>query len=226
MWSLEKVMPKTYHVNFKRNDLMGMFFLRLQEFYESPKFKNKFFTLDDFKNWYSAEYGSGHFTYYEDWSGYNITSCSMRECVKFYKKHRKKLTEIEIQSFKMFEFIDSIENEEWALIGTYGKNSEQRKTLDHELAHAMFANVPKYKKSVIKLVKKLPIKTVEKSCKELMKVGYDRQNYLDECNAYWSTGVMNKNMEIPFKFKKMFEDNFFKFKDEQISELKAQIGGL
>ncbi|MEK7106247.1 MAG: ABC transporter ATP-binding protein, partial [Patescibacteria group bacterium] len=47
-------------------------FLRFQEHYESPKFRGQFFSLEEFMDWYAEEYGN--FTYYKDWTGFNIPS--------------------------------------------------------------------------------------------------------------------------------------------------------
>ena len=46
--------------------------LRVQEHYESKRFRNRVFTLEQYMDWYAKEYGA--FTYYEDWSGFNVPS--------------------------------------------------------------------------------------------------------------------------------------------------------
>jgi len=52
--------------------------LRFQEHYESPKFRGKIFSLEEFKRWYVANspngIKTGEFTYYTDWNGFNIPS--------------------------------------------------------------------------------------------------------------------------------------------------------
>ena len=47
-------------------------FLRFQEHYGSPRFRGRRFTLEEYMDWYAAEYGG--FTYFDDWEGFNIPS--------------------------------------------------------------------------------------------------------------------------------------------------------
>lgn len=53
-------------------------FLRFQEHYESPEFRGKIFTLEEYQRWYIAHsprgQTTGAFTYEEDWTGFNIPS--------------------------------------------------------------------------------------------------------------------------------------------------------
>jgi hypothetical protein len=73
-------------------------FLRFQEHYESPFFKGKYFTLDEFKEWYikTSPNGkkSGKFTYYTDWGGFNIPSYILKP---FYNGAFNPLSENEKQ---------------------------------------------------------------------------------------------------------------------------------
>ena len=71
MYQLKEILPHVYHVRFESRYQLAMHFLRAQEYYESPKYRGKLFTLVDFMEWYSGEYGEGAFTYPLDWSGFN-----------------------------------------------------------------------------------------------------------------------------------------------------------
>src|SRR3989344_8767791 len=54
-----------------RQDLAAAF-IRFQEYYESPEFKGRVFSVDDFAHWYARKFGA--FTYSKDWYGFNIPS--------------------------------------------------------------------------------------------------------------------------------------------------------
>ena len=41
-------------------------FLRFQEYYESPKFRNLGFSLEEFQDWYVTTRDHGEFSYYSD----------------------------------------------------------------------------------------------------------------------------------------------------------------
>lgn len=214
MWNLEKVFPKTYHINFKTQKDLGMFFLRLQEFYEDDFFQDEFFTIERFKEFYKEEYGGGEFTYFSDWQGYNICSEQMRSCVKYYKPHLSKLSHKEKESILMVDFLSRIEDGKWLLIGTCGKNHEQKITLNHELAHAIYFFDKNYNKNVKKLMREMPSSIMKKSYDFLKGVGYDNENIVDELNAYWSTGCTYEELEIPLKHAKKFEELFLTAKQK------------
>ena len=52
--------------------------VRIAEYFESPEFKGKIFKLDQFKKWYMKSQNKKKFTYYKDWSGYNIPSKELK----------------------------------------------------------------------------------------------------------------------------------------------------
>jgi hypothetical protein len=67
-----KVADAIYLLRFETQYEITSSFLRIQEHYESPHFSGRVFTLEEFMDWYAAEYGA--FTYLEDWSGFNVPS--------------------------------------------------------------------------------------------------------------------------------------------------------
>lgn len=74
----KEILPHIFHVNFSSQEELASTFLRFQEHFESPSFKGKIFSLDDYKRWYIKHspngQKTGEFTYYSDWSGFNIPS--------------------------------------------------------------------------------------------------------------------------------------------------------
>ena len=57
-------------VRFDTQYALASTFLRIQEHYESNRFRNRVFSLEQYMDWYAAEFGA--FTYFEDWSGFNV----------------------------------------------------------------------------------------------------------------------------------------------------------
>ena len=57
-----KIGNNIYLLMFENQFELCSTMLRFQEYYESPKFKNKIFTLEEYKKWYSK--GNKKFTYY------------------------------------------------------------------------------------------------------------------------------------------------------------------
>ncbi len=191
-------------------------FLRFQEFYESPKFKGKIFSLDDFKKWYivNSPQGkkTGEFTYYSDWNGFNIPSSVLKP---FYSGKFNPLTLREKKILKIF----SKRKDKFYIIGVHRESKNIKTFLQHEIAHGLFFTDYNYKKEVLNVISKFNTKLMEK---ELMKkAGYHREVLLDEVQAYSiSTGQKLENvipqLSIVLQkiYKKYSEVNKVKIPDE------------
>lgn len=190
-----------------------MLFLRYAEFYESPnpEFKGKLFTLVDFMEWYSKEYGDGAFTYPNDWSGFNIPGKVIKTIMEqggFPEKNKYDVIFAEV--------IDKILEtgcgwDFYLISGITG----QEKTKEHELAHAFWFLDRKYQKEMSSLVTKIQSKTFEKLQDTLLEDGYCTDVIYDEIQAYLATGLSDtikksvgafgiKKLRAPFV--KVFQD--------------------
>lgn len=150
-------------------------FLRFQEHYESPKFRGKIFSLDDFMDWYAEKYGN--FSYYQDWGGFNIPSSVLKP---FQEGKFNPLSAKENKFLKLFEKIQ----EPFYIIGV--NKPFDLPTLKHEFVHGLFYTDEAYRDQVLSEIKTLNIKTFEKALKN---AGYHPAVYKDETNAYATTGV-------------------------------------
>ena len=126
--------PGIFVVRFTTQYELASTFLRVQEHYESTRFKNRVFTLEEYMDWYAERFGA--FTYFEDWSGFNVPSTALRP---FYDGTFDPLREKERRLLAMFRRI----REPFYVIGIA---SEQ--DLHHELAHALYYMQPEYRKAV------------------------------------------------------------------------------
>jgi hypothetical protein len=70
------------------------------------------------------------------------------------------------------------------IIGAVGQAFAMR----HEIAHGFFYTQPEYKKKMTALVKALKPTLRKKIYRELERIGYTPKVYIDECQAYLSTG--------------------------------------
>ena len=57
--TIRKVIPNVYCVTYDTQYDLCMSFVRIQEFYESPKFKGQYFTLEEYMDYWAEEFGSG-----------------------------------------------------------------------------------------------------------------------------------------------------------------------
>ncbi len=200
---------------------LAMFFLRYQEFYESnnPDFKGKHFKILDYIDWYSQKYGNGAFTYPKDFCGFNIPQEIIGKCIKSipdmngYDFEMVNLDHYLIDKFNMFDAY---------IIGIpyYIGDKKPNSILKHEFAHGLYKTCPEYKKSVDKLLNKVPRKAKKQCAKIFETYMYDTAVHADEIQAYFSTGLLPEMRKIedidaiiqPFivNFNKFFKSRYMK----------------
>lgn len=219
-YKIKEVKPRVFFVEFQDQYDMCMTFWRCQETYESPnpKFRNKDFTLEEFMRWYSKKFGNGAFTYANDWGGFNVPS----SVVEFVLKGCLEKNEYDHVMEEIYYKCDNKATQkygygntgspEFYLIGAL-KGTDQ--VVKHEIAHGLWYTRPKYKKEMLALVRKMKPALKKKLCKELEKLGYTKQVYDDECQAYMSTGLSEK-FAIKLKGEdKPFIETFNKYYNEK-----------
>ncbi len=161
---------KVLHFKFKNQKDICKTFIRFQEYYESPEFAGKIFTLSEYKTWYAKEYGA--FTYYKEWNGFNIPVKHFKPFIdgKFdpLKKRERKIVD-EVRSSK----------------AKYVIATHRKADFEHELTHAIFNTNTKYRFSIICVLGKSKYKkNIQEISKFLAKEGYNPKVFMDEINAY------------------------------------------
>lgn len=220
MFSLSKVLDGIYHLSFDTTINLGSYFLRYQEYYESPKFCNTPFQLIDFIKWYS-EQKEGDFTYFTDWSGFNIPVGIITELYP-------KLTDANDHDDFMYLIAKILlkENDKAYLIGTSQenkKNPSQNFAFDHEIAHGLFYMNDEYKDNMQRLVKKIPNAERLELFRVLTELGYHEHVLIDEAQAYLATGLTEQmeQIQIPAKVIIPFKKMFYKFYHSPPDDISA-----
>jgi len=162
-------------------------FLRFQEHYESPEFRGKLFTLEQYKNWYIKI--KGDFTYYTDWSGFNIPSYVL---TPFYEGKFNPLSESEKQILELLKDIP----QPFYVIGVYDvpDDKQMKHLLEHEIAHRLFYTEPKYREKVLEILEKYNLDELKDWLRSLD--GYHEEVLIDEAHAFGLTGSKKLTVEI------------------------------
>lgn len=206
-YSISEAAPRVYHIEFSNRVDTALHFLRFQEYYESDcdDFFRKPFFFTDYIRWYSLNRGEGSFSYPSDWSGFNVPGFVFE---KFFRDYFHEELSLDINTYdrSMRQILDKIRKEfglksyDWNfyLIGTT-KSKENKKTLEHEIAHGLFSTNSKYKEEMLSAIQRLPSKILSESLESLAKLGYNQDVHFDEVQAYVSTGgiktlIKNKDM--------------------------------
>lgn len=211
--SLYKIADKIYCVKIEDQYLRSMVFLRCQEYYESPssEFHRKKFKWDRFMSWYKSSespYGKKDiFTYGNDWSGFNLPSDTIEDC----------LSDIEDKNIYddiMISIVSTIrmnEKNNFYLISVDKINSND--LLDHELAHGFYYTHINYKNKMDNITSKLPIDIRKIISDSIIDLGYNESVLKDEIQAYMSTGIISRMDKKLNLYTKEYEVEFKKFKD-------------
>lgn len=186
------------HVNFDTQEELAETFCRFQEYYESPEFKGKVFTLGQYREWYSQFYGA--WTYYTDWHGFNIPSWVLEP---FKEGKFDPLSEKEQKFVDMFRHRTG----KFYIIGTFG---EKMGALDHEICHALYYLDEGYHKRVTDIIANVEKKRVWKDLEYfLLEKGYADEMLVDEVQAYLACNARHLKdeygLKVPDEYKKFEE---------------------
>jgi hypothetical protein len=194
----------------------ALMFMRAQEYYESAfeEIVRKQFKVSRFVDVYKQQYGRKDFTYGSDWSGFNIPSYILEECMF-------NIPEDEINNWDklMLDVIRIIrENEGGHNYYLLGVDELANELLEHEFAHAMYYTLPEYKAEMDKITAECDPTVKDMMYKCITEYGYADHVLPDEMQAYMATGLGSdmKKADIPnidewiVKYKEVFQDYYSK----------------
>lgn len=209
-YDVKALTDKIYLLIFKDRYDLCMFFLRYQEYYESPNpaFCGKQFQILDFMEWY-AKSKDGVFSYPKDWAGFNIPSNVIDEVFALG------IIDKNIYDYEMMllhrKLKEKSKGDNYYLIGVSsdGKKKDVETTVLHELAHAMYHTIREYKNEMDHLVDRLPKKIRKTMNAFFEESGYAEKVWIDETQAYLSTGF---EKEFPAKHIQGFIEVFDRYR--------------
>jgi hypothetical protein len=199
-------------------------FLRFQEHYENPKFRGRIFSLEEFMDWYAMKFGN--FTYYQDWSGFNIPSSVLKS---FREGGFNPLSNKEKNLLELLADVP----EPFYMVGIYGAKIDLP-TLKHELVHGLYHTVPEYCERVRKILRPEEIRCFTEILK---KMEYHPSVWQDETNAYlimgatdlkddgfqWTPSLRGLQAELRIAFNKHFGFSLHRARETHILKLFHKI---
>ena len=195
-----------YSLTYIDNYDLCMSLVRLQEFYESPAFKGRYFTFEEYMDYWSRDFGHGVFDYPVVWGGFNIPGNIVLKWFQWFgcnmRPRELELFEVILMNIPLYDFKKSY----FIFVAKDSKDLEG--TLRHEIAHGMYSLVDEYKTACDKLLKNVAKKPYDIAVKQLIKMGYDDEMIMDELQAYWSTTEelsIHKSLKVRSTFKTNYE---------------------
>jgi hypothetical protein len=177
LMSVKQEYPGIYHLRMPLEQVLAASLLRVQEHFESPHFRGKVFTLDEFKKWYTEGQGHGAFSYYEDWAGFNFPDVAL---APFLSGELAPLSVAEQAFLELFKDVPP----PYYVIGTATESSLEYER--HELAHAFYYLNPEYRGEVQKVLAEYDTAELKTW---LEKIGYHGDVLEDEVQAYLIDGL-------------------------------------
>src|SRR3989344_4556885 len=174
-----------YLIESKTRQDLAATFMRFQEYYESPVFRGRTFSADEFAAWYASEFGA--FTYHQDWSGFNIPSWVLEP---FKNGEFDPLTAKEKNLLNFFKNIYG----DFYIIGATSQDEECADTIKHEFAHGAFFTNKEYREDVINFLNAKKPHVVRVALQEM---GYADNVLEDETNAYLLTEHQTLASKVP-----------------------------
>lgn len=155
---------------FPTGNELARAFLRFQENYESPEFKGKVFTREEFLEWYSRISGSN---YLEDWDAFNLPVSALKPFLE------GEFDPLYPEEQIILEIVRSLKNE--YLIGTAEMTEKEDEM--HEIAHALYYKNQEYKKEVEAVLNNLDAKA-KGEVERFLSKAYHPDVWSDESHAY------------------------------------------
>src|SRR3989338_320286 len=117
---LEEIARGVLHVNFGTQRELASTFVRFQEFFESPHFRGRVFSMEEFVGWYVANSdngkATGRFTYFEEFLGFNVPSFALQPFLE------GKFDPLSSPEQDLLGSISAKKGEPFYLIGTFGRS--------------------------------------------------------------------------------------------------------
>jgi hypothetical protein len=204
---VSKITNEIVLVTYEDRVKLATTFLRFQEYYENPKFRNKIFTLGVFQDWYARKYGA--FTYAEDWCGFNIPSHVL---IPFAKGLFDPLTPDEQNFLNAFRH----RSDKFYIIGV--TEGDKDGALEHEITHGLYYTVLIYQSMVNAYIQqhKDDLKEVFDYVGSKM---YHKSVHLDEVNAL-VTSDCEYLLELGIKVSKKHRTYLSKIRNKALSDKK------
>ena len=193
-YDLKQIYPKVWLVTMDNSYDLAMTFCRIQEFYESPykEIRGKIFTITEFQRIYTMRRGSDSFTYPADWAGFNVPSNIIFDL--YYEHNILDLNEYDAIFNKILDKINTVASSDENKYYLIGSQKGNQTTIDHEVAHAFYYLYPAYKKEANKIIKQLPKRLEKKITDWLLEIGYNKEVFKDEIQAYLSADNLSHDI--------------------------------
>jgi len=191
MFTFSKLREGVYELRFDDLYELCMTFLRYQEFYESPRFQDKKFTLAEYMSWYVKNQGAlvkikdkdvPYFSYpVADWGGFNIPAEVISQVNDMGIDDPNHYDALMLAIYRIM----MSQCDRAYLIGV---QSDVGELDDHEMTHAMYYLDEEYRRRCTGIIGNTNHALLDLMREVLFAKGYTEKTFYDEVQAYLTTG--------------------------------------
>lgn len=163
-----EIASRIHLVTCRTSRALADIFVRFQEYYESPKYRGRVFSLREYMGWFRLKF---RLEYNEGYEGFNIPSSAL---TPFYTGLFNPLNQKEKALLRLFRR----KRKRFYIIGAA---EGDHITLTHELAHGLFYTNITYRNEVIRA---LGHSNLSRMYEFLKAEGYHSDVWVDEAHAY------------------------------------------
>jgi hypothetical protein len=193
MFKFSKLREGVYELRFDDLYELCMTFLRYQEFYESPRYQDRKFTLAEYMSWYvKAQNKDNTFTYPSgDWGGFNIPAEVIGQVHALGIDDPNHYDLLMLSMYRVM----MAQTDRAYLIGVQSDVGD----LDvHEMTHAMYYLDEVYRNRCLGILNDTDPELIDAIRHVLFAKGYTEKTLFDEIQAYLTSGtkIFNDTTEL------------------------------
>lgn len=175
--TIKEIYPNIHCVYALNNKTLGSTFLRFQEFYESPEFRDKIFTLKQYKKWYKKYMKEKTFSYYSYFVGFNVPD------IAFEPFLQGKFNPLSKNEKILLNYVANLKPP-FYIIGVCINDKKFVRHLEHESSHALWYLDNRYQKYMLRQINNFSKNLIKNLQRKLRENGYHKKVYNDEIHAY------------------------------------------
>ena len=202
---IKEIYPNIHCVYALNSRTLASTFLRPQEYYESPKYKDKIFTLKEYRKWFKKSNDEDTFTYYSSYVGFNVPDFAFEPFLE------GKFNPLTANEKIIINYVSNL-TAPYYIIGVCIADIRFVGHLKHETAHALWYLNSNYRKYMLKQISQLPANLIIKLQRKLKKHGYHKKMYKDEIHAYMVDTSNSAYIDLPEvkRIKKYYDKTYYK----------------
>ncbi len=169
-----------FHVMFPNKLAMNLAIGRVSEYNENPVLAKTVFTWDELNAWWATTPHGQRKTFAEYWDGFNVPVDDFQPFLE------GRFADLNDEERVLLKLIRRLPKDAYVIATA----DDRTDVLPHEVVHGLYRHLPAYRKEVDRAVRRaIRARSIPNVLAALARMGYGKQTFVDEVNAYLVTTV-------------------------------------